>query len=365
MVITSFDLPAKDTAEITLIGTAGGYGESVVIHLGNHKWAVIDSCIDPFTKKCLPLEYLESIGVDLSNDVVMIICTHWHNDHIRGLSKLLSYCDKASFCFAPCTDQDKFLLFVNMDEMKIESNRSTAEFKKCLDLYNARGYQVIRAIQDRQILNIDNTDYESVIYTLSPSDATLKAYDLEISQLIESIKPTERVLASSPNAKSVVLSVGFGEHRAILGADLEISGNAYEGWVNILDNCTVLKNKRPASLLKISHHGSENGYHQRIWDELLITNAVGKLTPYNKSNLPREEMLNLYSSHTVNLFSTSKSGLEPKSKKRDRSMEKAIRDYRPSLREIKYSMGIVRSRILLTDKDAVWTTDVYGPAYQV
>ena len=45
-------------AEINLIGTGGGYGESIVAHIGNNEWIIIDSCEDPNSKTCLPLELL-------------------------------------------------------------------------------------------------------------------------------------------------------------------------------------------------------------------------------------------------------------------------------------------------------------------
>lgn len=51
-------LPQNTQLEISLIGTGGGYGESVVIHLGYNNWIVVDSCIDPFTKRSIPLDYL-------------------------------------------------------------------------------------------------------------------------------------------------------------------------------------------------------------------------------------------------------------------------------------------------------------------
>ncbi len=83
------DLPASHIAEVSLIGTGGGYGESSVIHVGNNEWIVIDSCINPNTFQCLPLEYLRKIGVDVKTQVKSIVCTHWHNDHIQGMSQLV------------------------------------------------------------------------------------------------------------------------------------------------------------------------------------------------------------------------------------------------------------------------------------
>lgn len=88
-----------DQFEVYLIGT-GNYGESVVLNLGMNNWIVVDSCIDPTSKEVLPLSFLKSKGVDIENDVKLIVCTHWHDDHIKGISKILEACKSSAFSMA-------------------------------------------------------------------------------------------------------------------------------------------------------------------------------------------------------------------------------------------------------------------------
>ncbi|HAS16681.1 MAG: hypothetical protein A2035_06355 [Nitrospirae bacterium GWA2_42_11] len=76
--------PKSDQIEVTLIGP--GYGETILIHLGNNKWVVVDSCIDSRTSEPAALSYLQSIGINPETSVVLIIATHWHDDHVRGSS---------------------------------------------------------------------------------------------------------------------------------------------------------------------------------------------------------------------------------------------------------------------------------------
>lgn len=83
-------LPDNNIIEITLIGTGGGYGESVVAHLGNNNWMVVDSCIDPENKICLPLKFLQDKGVNIAENLKVIVCTHWHEDHTNGMDQLVS-----------------------------------------------------------------------------------------------------------------------------------------------------------------------------------------------------------------------------------------------------------------------------------
>ena len=86
--------PAAKEIEVTLFGP--GYGEAVVVHLGEGVWILIDSCIDPNTKTPASLHYLQSIGVDLGG-VRTVIASHWHDDHVRGISQIAAKCATADF----------------------------------------------------------------------------------------------------------------------------------------------------------------------------------------------------------------------------------------------------------------------------
>jgi beta-lactamase superfamily II metal-dependent hydrolase len=365
-----FDIPKQNIAEITLIGTGGGYGESIVIHLGNNNWAVVDSCINPENKKSLPLEYLKKIGVNVINDVKIIICTHWHDDHILGISELFEACKSASFCMAIPHDKEKFLRMVKLDYIKSDnliSNSSTIEFNKCISIIDKRGTSKKRALADRVLFSEKISDnFKSEIFSLSPSDYVIDEFDLEISELITQFGESRlKIITKSPNQKSVALLLKLGVHTAILGADLEVGTSNKEGWLNILDFSKVIDKNKKASLFKIPHHGSKNGYHLRIWDELLSDKTIAKLTPWNRNNkLPQIEMVKTYYSHTKDLYMTSPLGVMT-AKKRDRNIEKTIKHLGLKVSEIKYTFGLVRSRINLEDLNDVWHIDVHEKAFQV
>lgn len=361
-------MPALDVSEITLIGTGGGYGESVVIHLADNHWIVVDSCIDPTSKASLPMQYLRDKGVDLSKDVKLIICTHWHNDHILGLYELFEACTSAEFCFAPCHDVQKFLFLVSLDYKKAERgipNSSTTIFIKCIELARHRKVRVKRAVQDKLLYK--HKEYE--IFALSPSDYTLEKYDEEVSTLITEFGNTDkRIITSSPNSKSIALYVKLNNHRAILGADLEVSNDAREGWINIIDNCTKTVIDQKASLFKVPHHGSENGYHIDIWNTLLTEQVNANLTPWNrKQKLPTTQMLEVMYGHTDKLYITS-NVIGSKPKKREKGIEKFIQQINPSLREVKFRYGLIRCTIEGKDPKGKWATFTEGsamPASQV
>jgi len=366
IVDITFDKPDPDIAEVTIIGT-GGYGESCVIHMGNGEWAVVDSCFDPSYENCLPLLYLKEIGVDIKSEVKLIVCTHWHDDHIKGISQLYLNAEASEFCFSSVVDLKKFLQLVKLDYTKYNgqkiSNSSTVEFNKCLEILEQRTVPPKKASKNN-VLYTARTQLSQII-SLSPSDRSQLDFDHDISTLINGFGENKRIIINEPNSTSVVLFLKLGQHRAILGADLEVSGDNQTGWLDILDNHQNILDKK-SSLLKISHHGSENGYHNRIWLELLIPNAIGQLTPYNKGyKLPKESIIRKYLSHTPDLYITSNVTLHDKPKTRDKQTEKMIRAFNTTVRESKFYLGIVRSRIPLNDVNANWSTELFGKALKL
>ena len=62
--------PARDEIELTLFGP--GYGESVVLHIGDGAWAIVDSCIDKDGRPSA-LSYLENL--DPAEVVVLVAAT--------------------------------------------------------------------------------------------------------------------------------------------------------------------------------------------------------------------------------------------------------------------------------------------------
>ena len=357
--------------EATLLGTGGGYGESQVIHLGENHWIVIDSCEDPKTKMCLPLDYLQKRGVDTSTDVKMIICTHWHDDHIRGMGRLLQSCESAVFVMAKATDRDKFLRLIGLDNRKQEfgaSVSSTEELNLCLNLLEAREAELKMAIEDRLLLSyqFDKGSYQ--IFALSPSDFVMNEFDKEISTLITEygVNTNRKIIVQPPNFKSVVIYIKANNICALFGADLEVDENSsHRGWLRILDHSQVVDKK--SNLYKVPHHGSRNGDHDRIWNDLLESLPISLLTPWNRNTkLPKREMLERIKtkSHSAFITSTLSSGRD-KPKIRDRSILKAIQLLKPSLREVVYHYGRVTLCANSQSNTPVWCTEVDGTAKQI
>ena len=86
--------PAVDEVEVSLIGP--GFGEAVVVHAGGGDWLLIDSCVSDRPAGPASLIYLDAIGVSPS-DVQVVVATHWHDDHVRGIAQVFEACENAQF----------------------------------------------------------------------------------------------------------------------------------------------------------------------------------------------------------------------------------------------------------------------------
>lgn len=352
--------PSSNEVEVTLIGTGGGYGESIVIKIGFDKWIIIDSCINPLTKESLAISYLNEIGVNLSQ-VILIICTHWHNDHIKGLARTLEQCVNAEFSFSAVNDLNKFLFLCGLDEQKLSkgSVASTTEFANCLKIINNRNAVYTKASSNLLLLRLIENGVEFQLFALSPSPKTVNDFDSEISELITEFgKRNTAVIKKTPNEKSVALLLKFGDQRVLLGADLEVGISENEGWRYVVSKCKVFDEVK-ASLYKVPHHGSSNGYMPEIFESIINENSILKITPFGPSSLPRIEMLDIYSNHSKDIYLTSSPTSSKKAKKRDKAIEKIINQTAKSLIEVKYSQGIVRSRINFVDKNQSWKTELF------
>lgn len=355
-------------SEIHLLGSGGGYGESIIINLGNGDWVIIDSCMDPSTDEVIPLKFLAEKGIK-ADQIKLIVCTHWHDDHIAGISQLLEIYSDAVFSFSRASDLKKFLQFVSLDYQKLNtsaSNSSTTEFNKCLQILRNSKRKSKLADSDKLLYSVKKENNTFEVWALSPSDKSSNLFDFEISQLITEFGSPHKTLPKiSPNDRSIVILLKLNSEVVLLGADLEVKEDEDLGWKDIIFNSNIVKTSNKARYFKIPHHGSENGFHTLIWEKLLETDPVGTLTPWNRNTkLPKQEMLDKYKTITKSLYITSPILVSKKAKKRDRKIEKTIKQFNSSIRELKFQFGVISSK-LNHNNSQEWQSTFDGSAQQL
>lgn len=280
--------PAADELEISLFGP--GFGESLVVHLGNGQWMIVDSCLDPQTGRPAAIDYLESIGVDCTDAVALVVATHWHDDHVRGLSDVFKLCESACFAYGGALQTHEFLTLVGAPPSTVRMTPGSREFASALETLLARKNAGAGPRPLRKVLVEDRLLHKSElveVVAMSPStEAMNEAIQAFAAQLPEHMRPQLRIAAPSPNAASVALWVEGLCGSALLGADLVADGRDDRGWGAVL----ALARRGKAGLVKVPHHGGESAHDQRMWEKLLRTRPQAMLTPWRLAgkSLPTE-----------------------------------------------------------------------------
>lgn len=352
--------PDVQEIEISIFGT--GYGECILLHIGNNKWFVVDSCIDPLTKTPAPLAYLNQIGVNPVESVRQIMASHWHDDHIKGLGEIVKTCVNAQFiCSGAMERKEAREIIRTYGRRSLMESSGIDELRIILDELMERGrnrgerYVAPKlAFADRLLWKGD----EGSIYALSPSDASIIASQADFASLFpEEMKPKRRLLSSSPNHSSVVIWAEVGDINILFGSDLEETGDSNRGWSVVVES--GIPNGK-ASFFKIPHHGSEGAHYSNVWDAMLKDNPTAVLTPFEKGSirLPSVDDVNRICSLTDDAYSTGTVGRR-RTIKRDKTVEKTIREVALNIRELTSSYGHIRLRAQNSDD---WNVELFGEA---
>lgn len=352
-------LPAADELEVSLFGP--GLGESMAIHVGGGRWCVVDSCVEFESAEPASLAYLKSIGVNPEADVVLVVATHWHDDHVRGLAQIFRTCAAAEFVCsgALCMDEFFSLLAAAPKIAKVTAAGSGLdEMCAVLAILKERRKQPMWAHQDQRLLQSGNSE----VWALSPSSKTATRAFLGLAKgMITSAAPKRVFPVLEANESSVALFVRIGPAIAVLGADLE-TGTAGNGW-----HAVVASTNRPqdrAGIFKVAHHGSKNAHLDSVWAQMLQVPPAAILTPFvqGKVSLPTDEDVARISERSPRLFQSAPA-IRNKSKRSDSSVEKTIdRVTKGTLVSRRGKMGQIRVRLGRNQTEAA--VELFGAAFK-
>lgn len=346
--------PSKDEIEISVFGP--GFGESIVIHLGDGRWVVVDSCIDSTdldNKQPAALRYLRTLGVNLPDQVKLIVATHWHDDHVRGLGALVAACSSAEFCCANALLKEEFLTFVE----QMSTGGAATEGAKLKDFRQAIGQLAERektplwATTGRTLLAWKANEFghgcPCNIRSLSPSDKEFSLFLAELATMMPAVgEPLRSAAARRPNTSSVVIHIDFGVTGILLGADMEVHHDSSRGWSSIVAAATTVR-ANTAAFVKVPHHGSVTAHYEEMWTKLLSPKPLAALTPFNRlpidRRLPTKEDVERICKFAPESYSTTtKVSNRPIS--RDAAIERGLRESGIVTRNIRQSLGLVRFR---------------------
>jgi hypothetical protein len=356
--------PQEDEIEVSIFGP--GYGESIALHIGAGSWILIDSCIEPNLKIPAFLHYCSKIKIDPKECVRAIVATHWHDDHIRGLSEVLAECPNADFICSDALNCREFLVLASRYGTRPEMSRGLNEFNKILGILGKLGKPPIWAISNRCLFKAKDDQGNSIaeFHALSPSDESVRLSRVEIASLIPEVRAQKRdIIPTLPNHMATVIWAMIKAQNILLGSDLQNHVSNLIGW-----NAILKSDARPngiASIFKSSHHGSYNGDNPGIWEQLLAPNPLVMLTPFNcgKVILPSKTDIKRISERTDSAYITAKP--IPKRLKRERVVEEFVKGATKDIKIVNSSFGQIRLRRNEPISETTWKIELFGSAMPI
>jgi hypothetical protein len=255
----------------------------VLVHLGLGRWMIVDSCIDGRTRKQPALEWLATMGLG-AGCVELVVVSHWHLDHVRGLSEVVAACTEATVVFSDAMRTEEFLYRVGLISSQPGSRRNVySEMRAVMDLLLARseGAYSVPPVRTAKAGLLLLPQGQPVVLALSPSETEVALAQRSLAaQLSADLVATA---APEPNHAAVALWAQAGQLGVVLGSDLEASAKPDRGW-----EAALRVVGRPAAqglYLKVPHHGSFDAHSDRLWAELLGPAPVAALTPFKRGRI--------------------------------------------------------------------------------
>lgn len=323
-------------------------GESLVIHCGNGKWFIIDSCLCPESRIPIAIQYLESINVDYSQDVQGILISHWHKDHIAGASDLAKLCTRAKIYFSSALLETEGLTLATVfrNERFSGNDSEVREFREIIEHIKDTGaFDRARKVTSGHQFFSKHSPSCSMI-ALSPSHAASIQAVADLVELTPSTNQRRRRIIApvSANLNAVALHFKFGDISALLGADLEITANQNTGWSAILQSDLYQEHGLyKSNLYKVAHHGSITAHDDQIWDNLLTPSPISIATCYARSRLPGDEDIERIKSLSSDFYLTTRPG-KARPKKRAPDVERQIQSTVKSRSAVNVKMGHIQIR---------------------
>ena len=338
-----------------------GRGESIVAHVGNGEWLIVDSCRDSSDGTVAPLRYLRDIGVDPATQVVMIAATHWHDDHVSGISEIVRECPRAKFCCPVAFTKREFLAFVTAhDEIKVsELTSATKEIVRVLEILRERGTRPVYIGPDRTLHTCRESGVSAI--SLSPDDRRIEKFLSMIASMIPVEKSEmRRAVGIAPNEIAAAMILTLPGDSILLGADLEEEG--IRGWTAVLENSQCISGR--SSIFKVPHHGSPNGHCDAVWrDALVETDPIAVLTPFNRGDvhIPGRDDADRILALTDRAYCTS-TMIANAPAKLDPSVERTLRESGIRRSSVDAKFGQVRIRKPLRTAGGEWTVETIRAA---
>lgn len=315
----------------------------------------VDSCMGP-DKRPIALTYLQQIGAG-ADALKIILASHWHDDHVRGIAELARNFPHAEFHMSSVFNNKEALAYLAAHTGVTSGYLSSG----CNELFTV--------VSERGKVRFDHQRSTVFHAQILGSPVTVTAFSPvpdAIGQMIATFAsnlpspaggtPIRNAVASKPNLEAVAVHVDVGGAAILLGSDLE--NHPELGWAGILSD-TYCTQKARSSVYKIAHHGSHTGEYDQIWADLLTSDVQAVATPFSlgRHRLPTDADRARIRGRTGGAFLTSGSSAKARI---DPAQLKRLNQMATNVVPINTGFGAVRLRRALGS--IAWTSELFGDA---
>lgn len=322
---------------------------------------MVDSCLDSAGTPAA-LRYLNEIGVNAEMAVRLIVVTHWHDDHVRGVARVVSACRHAEFACPAAFRSNEFLTLVDAYKDRTMMRRTGIhEMSETLSVLQNRKTTVRLASENKLLLRRSGNE----LWSLSPSDASNLSAMLHLRERMPRPMRSKRALSPpTPNHLSVSLLAKLGTTAILLGGDVLLFNDRSRGWLRIADLYADYGHPM-ADVVKVPHHGSAGADCDELWDRLLKAQPVAALTAFCRGAvaLPTSDDIKRIRGRTADAYVTS-STRPSRPARRNSAVERTVTDLLRNRRLRLPTIGRVtlRSTVLQPTK---WTVRLAGAARRI
>lgn len=358
----TFAPPKPDELEVSVFGP--GVGESIVIHSGNNRWMIIDSCKGR-DGSIAPLAYLNEINVDVATQVDWVVATHAHDDHIAGFSDVVAAAVSADVVLSGALDNDQFFALVDIDadlewyETRWRIYREHEKAYSTIELDGRLATQFHYATLGLQLpITGPFTPSPPVsLFFVGPSTLAAVRAQRALGAVLKAATgaPVGRLARRDPNSLSSAVIVRCLDSAILLGGDMKNGGPGW-GWQVAV---ATLQVNGDIDAVKVAHHGDPHAHHGAVWAGWLSQEAIAVVAPYRPSRRPRDSDVQRMKATGHELWQTSEAQPIAKSKAARRATAK-LRNVATKVEEEGGLMGHVCYRKASSGAVSVATR---GPAF--
>ena len=277
--------PDPSELEISIIGP--GVGESVVAHVGDGYWIVVDTAAGRGNEPDA-VRFLRSRGVE-PDAVRIVVGTHHHEDHVRALAATADLCSQATVLLP----RPLHVLHQHREHIHARWSNPIEQILRVVERHGDRIRWIDLGDAVDQLVPGRPTDLRCIAPEPESVVALATRY---IDAFVEGNDP-RKALPRRANDVSVVLLVEKRPWAAVLGADLE-----RRRWPATMAEAALLLGSRTVDVVKVPHHGARSSYAPELW-AATSDDPIAVLAP--NGNLPRPTDLDRLQRHTRRGFTTS------------------------------------------------------------